>query len=260
MVEIKQYNISEIPVIELYGKGKEYRRLPLVFFYHGWESRKERVLEQGYILAKNGFRAILPDAVYHGERQIESEKDLSPMTFWNAVQTNIAEFPTLVNHYVSNELAKKEEVMVAGLSFGGITTSALLTQYDWIHSAAILMGSPSPKEFSLWMLKNFEEKQIPIYDLIDKDTLLEKLDELAPISLNDHPEKIANRPLYIWHGVADTIVPFHITHEFIKKIKHEKYSLKLKFEQSENIGHEVPQAVSIQMTNFLKDAIIQQKK
>lgn len=255
MVEIKQHMISEIPVLELYEKGAEYSKLPVVIFYHGWESRKERVLEQGFILAKNGFRAILPEAMHHGERQKQDDKELNPMTFWNTVLANIQEFPLIVDYYEKQQLLKKEEVNVAGLSFGGITTSALLTQYDWIHTAAILMGSPSPKEFSLWTLKQFEKNGLPVSDLMDKESLLLKLDELEPISLDKHPEKIANRPIYIWHGKVDPTVPFHITNDFVEQIKNEPYSENVVFEVSKNVGHEVPQEVTIAMTSFFKEQL-----
>lgn len=253
MIEMKHININGIPTLELFMKGSEHSKLPLVIFYHGWESRKERVLEHGYYLASNGFRAVLPEAFNHGERKNGKINKINPIDFWSIVRMNIHEFPLIVDYYLSLELVNKDEINVAGLSFGGITTSALLTQFDWIHSAAILMGSPSPKEFSLWTLKQFERENSALVDKIDKDMLLEKLQNLNPISLDEQPAKIANRPLYVWHGMQDPTVPFHITSDFIENIKAKEYSKQLVFEVSEDIAHEVPKEISLRMTEFLRE-------
>lgn len=253
MIEIKHLQISDIPALELFKKGNEHSKLPLIVFYHGWESRKERVLEQAYILARYGFRVVLPEAINHGERKSDKDRKLNPLDFWEHIQINIEEFPSIVEHYKKNQIIDLNNISVAGLSFGGVTTSALLTQYEWIHSAAVLMGTPAPKEFSLWVLKNHAQDGIQAYDMIDKEVIINKLNQLAPISLNLNPDKIANRPVYFWHGKSDPIVPFHITQSFIEKIKNEPYSQNVRFEASENIGHEVPQDISIQMAKFLED-------
>ena len=130
MIELKQEFIFEIPVIELFEKEKENTPLPTVVFYHGWESRKERVLEYGYYLAQNGFRAILPEALHHGERQKDDTlKD--PMNFWEVVAQNVKELPILMEHYIENNRIDENRIGIAGLSMGGITTSAILTQYGW---------------------------------------------------------------------------------------------------------------------------------
>lgn len=254
-IELKRVYISEIPVLELYKKGTETDMLPFVVFYHGWESRKERVLEQAYILASNGFRAVLPEAINHGERKKEGDNPLNPLDFWSHVEMNIREFPIIIDYYGQKQLLDKNQVNVAGLSFGGITTGALLTQYDWIHSAAILMGTPSPKEFSLWVLKNNTIDGVQAYDIIDKELIDEQLEGLAPISLSLNPDKLANRPVYFWHGMLDPIVPFHITQTFIEEIQNEPYSQNIVFDVSENVGHEVPQTVSIKMAEFFGKAV-----
>ena len=55
MITLKHDVVAEVPLVELFEEGKENEQLPVVVFYHGWESRKERVLEYGYYLAENGF-------------------------------------------------------------------------------------------------------------------------------------------------------------------------------------------------------------
>lgn len=252
MIELKHEFISEIPVIELFEKGKESERLPTVIFYHGWESRKERVLEYGYYLARNGFRAILPEALHHGERQ-KDEGPKDPMNFWKVVYTNVKELPILIEYYINQNKMDENRIGVAGLSTGGITTSAILSQYDWVKSAAVLMGSFSPIDFTEWLLKNYKINHTPVYELMDQELIDSRLIELEPISLNLQPEKINNRPLYVWHGSADKVVPMHITQSFLEDIKEESYSENIVFEISEGVEHTVPQSIVQRMTeHFLK--------
>lgn len=252
MIELKQEFIFEIPVIELFEKEKENTPLPTVVFYHGWESRKERVLEYGYYLAQNGFRAILPEALNHGERQKDDTlKD--PMKFWEVVAQNVKELPILIEHYIERNKIDDNRIGIAGLSMGGITTSAILTQYDWVKSAAVLMGSFSPVEFTEWLLKNYNVDNTSIYERLDQKLIKSRLIELEPIALNLQSEKIDNRPLYVWHGSADSIVPMHLTKSFLEEIKEESYSENIVFEISEDVGHTVPQSIIHRMTeHFLK--------
>lgn len=249
MIELKHEYISDIPVIELFEKGEEQEKLPTVFFYHGWESRKERVLEYGYYLANSGYRAILPEAFNHGERKHDGTIQQDPLNFWEVVGTNVRELPSLVEYYLSENKINAEKIGVAGLSMGGITTSAILTQYDWVKAAAVLMGSPSPIDFTEWLLKNYKIDNTPIYEILDQNLVQTRLAELEPIALNLQPEKIASRPIYLWHGAADPVVPMHLTKAFFEEIKDEVYSKKVEFEVSDGVGHTVPQKIVQRMTD-----------
>lgn len=252
MIEIKNEVVEGIPVIEMVESGDENKALPIVFFYHGWESRKERVLEYGHLLAGLGFRAVLPEALDHGERKMDDTEENDPMNFWKVVLHNVSEFPILSKYYIENNKVSQGQISVAGLSMGGITVSAMLTQYDWIHSAVVLMGSPAPFEFSEWLLKNYDVDGVALYDLLNQEVVHTRLKELEPFSLQQQPEKIANRPVYFWHGTEDPIVPIHITKNFIETIQEAPYSENLIFEISEGVKHVVPRKIIVQASNFLK--------
>lgn len=245
--------IADIPVLELYEKGNEEKALPLLVFYHGWESRKERVLEYGYLMAKKGYRTILPEAKGHGERQPVGQDKHDPLDFWDVVVNNIQEFPTLVSTYLEESKILKDNISVAGLSMGGITTNAILTQFDWVRSAASLMGSPSPIDYSNWLLERYTKEGTPMIDVLDEKKIQQKLDELKPISLNLQPEKINNRPFYVWHGTADPTVPFHLTDQFIQKIHDQPYSEQVVFEVSEGVEHEIPAEIIRRMVTFFEE-------
>ncbi|SHF15455.1 hypothetical protein SAMN02745249_01925 [Atopostipes suicloacalis DSM 15692] len=253
MITLKHDIVSDVPLIELFEEGKENEQLPVVVFYHGWESRKERVLEYGYYLAENGFRALLPEALNHGERKIEKNAAQDPMNFWEIVSKNVQELPDILDEYIKTNKIDAERIGISGLSMGGITTNAALTQYDWIKSAAVLMGTPSPIAFTEWLLKNYKINGSSAYEFLDQELINLRLKELEPISLDLQPEKIANRPLYIWHGEADPIVPTHLTHSFFEEVAKEPYGKNIELEFSEKVGHEVPQEIIFKMVeHFLK--------
>ena len=254
MVIIKNKEIHNIPIFEVFEEGNENGVLPLVVFYHGWESRKERVLEYGYSLAKKGFRVVLPEAWNHGDRKENINKEHDSLDFWEVVVQNVKELPIIAKHYAEKNQVLEGKISVAGLSMGGITVSAMLTQYDWIHSAAILMGSPAPIDFSKWLLKNYTIDGTPLYDTLDKKEVDKRLNELNPISLSKHPETIANRPVYFWHGTDDPIIPIHLTKNFIEEIKDKSYSKHLEYEFSEGVDHVVPREIVIRATDFLTKA------
>src|SRR5690625_7528737 len=125
MLELKHVVISDIPIIEIFEKGKETESLPTVIFYHGWESRKERVLEYGYYLASNGFRALLPEALNHGERKTKSSPSQDPMNFWEIVASNVRELPIIFEHYIINIKKIEYKIVDVGLKLGEVYIIAI---------------------------------------------------------------------------------------------------------------------------------------
>lgn len=255
MITIKNKIVSELPLLELVESKQDVKKLPVVFFYHGWESYKERVLEYGYSLAKEGYRVILPEAYNHGVRQENDVEKQDPMNFWEVVYRNVDEFYVLIESYIKKEKILPERIGVAGVSMGGITTSAILTQYDWVKSATVLMGSPSPIEFTKWLLKNYRIDGEAVYDLIDSELIKSRLNELTPVSLNLQPEKIAGRPLYFWHGTQDSIVPIELTKQFIERNENKIYGKNIRFDYTEGAGHMVPKEMVEKTTRFFQETL-----
>lgn len=252
MIIIENLLISNLPVLEIVKKSLYTNQLATVFFYHGWESNKERVLEEGYQLARAGFRVILPEAYNHGERNEKKHKKQDPLTFWTVVRKSIEEFPILVNHYINAEKTLIDRVGVSGLSMGGIITSGILTQFDWVKSASILMGSPAPIDFTEWLIENYQMNSALIEKRMNKNEIRQKLTELAPISLNLQPEKIAGRPVYFWHGTNDRIVPANLTKDFVKETQKMDYGKNVHLELTDGVGHRVPSEIIQKMTKYFQ--------
>lgn len=165
-------------------------------------------MTQGYEIAKRGFRVVIPDAQYHGERMVGGPAKTHFLEFWQIIADSVAEFPKIVDYYEETTGIKDDFVGVSGLSMGGITTCALMASYDWISSAVCLMGSR--------VLSNLQKADC--FDAggqnVPQQYVDSQLQALRAIDLSLAPEKIAARPFHFWHGTADQIVPYKPTKAF----------------------------------------------
>lgn len=249
MISIKSTTIAGLPLLEIAPSGQEMNQLPTVVFYHGWTSCKESSLVNGYELAKKGYRALLPDAYLHGERKSEEGVTGKETVFWDVVTKSLKELPELRDHYVEAGLSDPERFGVAGLSMGGITTCAALTQFPWIKSAVVLMGSPDPIAFSEWLLSSTWVEGIAASS-DEKAAYTKELAALAPISLAEHPESINKRPVHFWHGTKDELVPYQMTFDFYQHIKGQPYANNVSLTTTVGAGHKVPYLISVEMSDF----------
>lgn len=237
--------IKKIPVLEVSLEKDKNSPLPLIIYYHGWQSSKELVLTQARKLAEKGFRVVLPDAMNHGERKNGPISTVPSVTFWSSIQYNIVEFSQLVYHYQKNELIKDELIGVGGVSMGGMTTSCLLTQHAEIKVAACIMGTPAP-------LKYFERimaRARKMGTFIPEDLPL-LLVWIANYDLSVYPEKIANRPVLFWHGTEDQKIPYEDVDDFFTIIENESYSDHTEFLIGQGEGHLVKGATMDTVTEF----------
>ncbi|MFT8668871.1 MAG: alpha/beta fold hydrolase [Liquorilactobacillus hordei] len=244
MMIVETKSIENIPVLEVVLADRKEDSLPLVIFYHGWTGCKERVLTQGYEIAKKGFRVILPDALYHGDREVGGPAEDHQIQFWQIIANSVKEFPGLVNFYKKEFGIKDNKIGVSGLSMGGITTCALLNIYSEITAAVCLMGSPRPVEFARILLG-----KIPGVQDVDPTYVEKELEQLSIIDLSMNPQKIAGRPVHFWHATGDRMVPYKPTKEFYDRIKDHSYAENVTFSTTQGGGHKVSQATTVEMAN-----------
>jgi len=239
MVIIENKKIAHIPVLQVVRRERRGEKLPLVIFVHGFTSAKEHNLHFGYLLAEAGYRVILPDALYHGERAENiSERELQ-FSFWQIVLNEIKEIAAIKDELVRDGLVDEQRVGLAGTSMGGITTFGALTQYSWIKVAVSLMGTPCYKTFLELQIGELRKSrsELPLSD----DELEKEKGRLAVYDLSLQPEKLKKRPLFIWHGKLDQVVPYQYTYEFYNKIKplYAEDEASLKFISDARAGHKV---------------------
>lgn len=211
-LSIEEHLLGTIPLLEVVSEEKKHERMPLIVYYHGWQSSKELTLTQGRSLARQGFRVLLPDAFNHGKRK-QSMTDIPSLTFWQSIHTNLFEFGYIIDSYQRRGLVD-ERIGVGGLSMGGMTTAALLTHHPEIKVAACVMGTPKLVAYRERIFNH--ASQMDRFFPKDYNHLLKWIPEY---DLSLQPEKIAGRPLLFWHGAQDVVVPYDHVVEFIEENK-----------------------------------------
>lgn len=209
---IRKRMLGTIPILEVVAHADRNKMLPLIIYYHGWQSSKELNLTQARYLAREGFRVLLPDAMNHGDRK-QLISRIPSLTFWQSVHTNLFEFGFILDHF--RKIGVVGDVIgVGGTSMGGITTCALLTHHPEIKAAACVMGSPKPFAYKE-RIKHFAA-EYGRYLPTDYDELVNWIPQY---DLSLRPETLAGRPLLIWHGTEDKVVPYEHVAVFMEEQK-----------------------------------------
>jgi fermentation-respiration switch protein FrsA (DUF1100 family) len=256
LVIIENKLINNIPLLHVVKEEGQHDLLPLIFFIHGFTSAKEHNLHYAYLLAEKGFRVILPETLYHGEReQGLSGQDLYPQ-FWKVVLTTIHEVNSLKEYYVQAGLADQERIGVVGTSMGGFVTLGALTQFPWIKTAVSLMGMPAYEQFSLWQLEQLKSQGMILP--FSQEQIAEQLAILKDYDLSLHPEKLENRPLLFWHGKKDLSVPYPLAYQFFESIRNEYVNNpeRIRFITDEHAGHKVSREGLIATVNWFEKYLL----
>ncbi len=241
-----------IPVLHIVEESKETERIPVVLFFHGFTSAKEHNLHYAYNLAQQGVRVILPEAKLHGERSESLDEFQLALSFWDIVLTSIKEADTLHDELFRKELIDEETLIgMGGTSMGGITTFACLASYDWVDAASVMMGSPALTRLAKGQISYAErgDKELPVSQE-ERQQLFTSLDQ---VDLSRNPGRLHQRPLFIWHGEQDSMVPFEFTKEFYEEIKedYENHPELLKWMPDKNAGHAVSRAGMLASVEWL---------
>lgn len=214
MIQIEKTSIDHIPLLQVVQAKKADLALPTVIYFHGFYGEKENGLTIAYKIAENGFRVLLPDSHLHGERSNKLSQVELDLSFWDIVIRNIKELDVLKKYLTDEGLAIADRIGIGGTSMGGITTYGALKRHDWIKAAVVLMGTPKMTVFAKHLIDEFNEgneKQISETEAEEAIQVLEAYD----ISLQ--PDRISDRPVFIWHGDKDAVVPFQHSVEFMEQ-------------------------------------------
>lgn len=238
MIEIHREEFSGIPALHAVKSGNREKELPLIFFVHGFTSAKEHNLHFAYLLAEKGFRVILPDAVLHGERADGRSEVEMMFEFLNIVINTISELDKMKKVLAAKGLIN-DHIGIVGTSMGGMVTFGALTQYDWIKAGVTLMASPKLEAFARGQIQALKREEI---DIPYTDMELEAIYKgIKKYDLSTQPETLKGRPLFIWHGKKDAVVPFDPTYDFYLTIRdiYMKHPEQLQFLADERAGHKV---------------------
>lgn len=193
MIEIYTEELAGIEVLHAVPAGKKESQLPVVYFYHGFTSSKLVYSYFAVALAQSGMRVIMPDAKQHGAR-FDGDETARLYQFWSILKSNIDEFSQLHQALAERYPVDEQRVAVGGASMGGMTALGIMARYSQVRCVACLMGSG----YFISLGKNLFPPQA-----LD----LESLNKLANYDISHQLEKIGNRPLLLWHGEQDDVVP-----------------------------------------------------
>ncbi|MDM5328320.1 alpha/beta fold hydrolase [Neobacillus sp. CF12] len=239
MIIVEKSLLKKSPHLHIVNKSDQQKKLPLIIFNHGFTSAKEHNLHYAYLLAEKGFRIILPEAIYHGEREQGLNETALYKHFWEIVIKTIHELNDYKEYYVNEGLVDQEQIGLAGTSMGGMVTLGALTKYKWVKAAVSLMGMPAYEKYLHWQLEQMQSLGLTLS--FTDEQIEEQLSFLRQYDLSLQPEKLENRPLLFWHGIKDPIVPYHLTYQFYQSIKddYQKTPANIRFISDAQADHKV---------------------
>jgi fermentation-respiration switch protein FrsA (DUF1100 family) len=242
---------GDIPLLHIVEDEFTDKQVPVVIFLHGFKSAKEHNLHYAYNIAKKGIRVLLPDAHLHGAREDNLDEVQLSLRFWEIVLTSIEEVSYIREELVQRGLHTTGKIGLGGTSMGGITTLGCLTVYDWIDTAAVMMGAPGFVQLAKAQMSEFERRgfKLPVTDEEKKKLLT----TLSAFDLTKHPSALNNRPVYFWHGQQDPVVPYEPTHNFYQAIKKDYAAVpeRIEFVSNGTSGHAVSREGMLQATEWL---------
>ncbi|AJJ19899.1 MULTISPECIES: esterase [Yersinia] len=245
MIEISLENINGIEVIHAAPTGKRQQPLPTIFFYHGYTSSKEVYSYFAYAFAQAGFRTLLPDADMHGAR-FNGDESQRLSYFWEILKSNIDELPAIKQHYQQAGLIDGDRIGVAGASMGGMTTLGAFARYPWVKVAADFMGSGDFTSLARTLFPPLAAGQP-----VNAAEFERRLAPLAAYELSHQLEKIAERPLLVWHGEADEVVPAAESTRLVQALRASGRDNQLTYITEAGIGHKItPSALKAGVTFF----------
>lgn len=250
MIGIHHRTIAAMPCLVIVDQSKENKPLPTVTYFHGFTSAKEHNLPLAYLMAEEGFRVILPDSMYHGERETEISRIKKQISFWDIVMQNVMELKAIREELDSESLILDGRFGIAGTSMGGITTAAALTQYPWIKTAGILMGSPKITTYAKTLVDSFKKMgNLPVTD----DVIEHLYVQLEQYDLSNQVDKLNERPVLFWHGENDPVVPFDHSYTFYEDAKqHYTNQERIRFIKEANRDHKVSRYAILETVKWFK--------
>lgn len=238
--------IGKVPAIIIEPKEEINKTL---VFYHGWGSDKERQIFRGNIFASYGYRVVLPEARYHGERNVEKldheDKEVEGKYILKVIMHNIEEAPSIFNYIEENYPGN--EIAVGGHSMGAITAGGLYAFKKDLKMAFIFNG-----------INNWKELVRGVNELKNQDKIDEREFRINEFFLDmnpmDSPESFKDRPLVLYNGEDDDVIDPAGQESFVNEVEKVYEDKKLlDFKLFEMTGHQVTTQMLEEAIKFSKE-------
>ncbi|HKS33260.1 MAG TPA: esterase [Enterobacteriaceae bacterium] len=194
MIELQSMTLAGQPILHAFPTGKATAPLPCVVFYHGFTSSGLVYSYFAVALAQAGFRVVMPDAPDHGAR-FSGHTQERLLRFWHILQQSLEEFASLRDALLAQGWIDDDRLAVAGASMGGMTALGIMARHPEVRCVASLMGSGSFSELSRTLFPPEDAARKTVMAQLAGDEPFRRL------------ARLADRPLLLWHGDADDVVP-----------------------------------------------------
>ena len=246
MIELTTETLAGIECLHATPAGQRQAPLPTVLFYHGFTSSKEVFAYFAVALAQAGFRAVMPDAARHGARY-DGDAGTRLDRFWEILKQNIDELPQLEAALRDENLIAGSRFAVAGASMGGMTALGAMARYPQIHSVACMMGSG----YFMQLSHSLFPPRLP--DSPDRQAKFAA--RMAPLAEYDPCNRLtalADRPLLLWHGEADEVVPWAETERLERALRDNGLDQHLTSLSEKGIGHKITPSALTALVSFFR--------
>ncbi|MCZ3384768.1 esterase [Kosakonia sp. SOY2] len=239
MIELQVEQFAGIETLHAFPAGKRGEPLPCVVFYHGFTSSKLVYSYFAVALAQAGFRVVMPDAPDHGAR-FSGDVERRLHRFWQILRGNIEEFAALRDALERLELIDNRRLAIGGASMGGMTALGIMTQHPEVRCVASLMGSgyftTLARTLFPPLVVTTPEQQYEFNVIIDPLSQWDVSTQLA---------RIADRPLLLWHGEQDDVVPAAESFRLQQALQEQGLDTNLTYQWEAGVTHRItPQALS----------------
>lgn len=244
-VSMMQDDIDGIPAIHAVLADRVAEPLPTIFFFHGFNtSSKEITCYFGYMLALAGFRVVLPEADGHGDR-FDGDEAARFGRFWDIVKRSIDELPRLREHCAARGLIDGDRVGIGGTSMGGFVALGALARHDWVRAAASYMGSGYYLDLSRTLF--------PPLGAWSEANAAQHAERMAPLrdyDITNRFERLGTRPLFVWHGERDDVVPFAEAARLRDDLTQRGLATRLEFIAEPLAGHRITNKSAVAGVRF----------
>ncbi|SFK93502.1 hypothetical protein SAMN03159341_102246 [Paenibacillus sp. 1_12] len=191
--------------------------------YHGWVSNIYDYVFFASLIANWGYKVILPELPYHGERGRLNYFDTLVLQqyFWIVVLQGVKEAEEIVSELSLTD----ENIGIVGHSTGGFIAASVFSRVSRVQSAIVINGSCA------WIKceELFREMDGRNSMSSNERILLEEYDPAHHLDFN------GNRALLLLHGKEDTTIPiesqryfmnammpYHISSDYLQLVEYSK--------------------------------------
>lgn len=230
LVDISEVELSGIPCIYVKPNFVSESDLPTILLYHGWSSNKENFRFIAIVLAQNGYKVIVPDAVDHGVRATLDYENIEVMreNFWRVVFETVKESELLIKEAIQKFGVNDQKIGVMGSSMGGFISSGIFAKNQDIKCLINMNGACA------WEKAEHSFKELHGIEFATQDQMT-YIKENDPMKFK---ETFYPRGILLLHGDSDTQVSINTQRYFYNEMKESyKDSDKIQLIESPGLDH-----------------------